>query len=105
MGCAFGATALLLNTLPADIDPTLGAAVKAALDAGDLALKPGQALYLHRVAGVKAARVPAASAGCCGGPATVADACCVDDQEAKAAGEAGCGCAAPALISTSQDTR
>ncbi len=54
---------------------------------------------------VKAASVPAAAAGCCGGPATVADACCVDDQEAKAAGEAGCGCAAPALISASQDTR
>lgn len=31
--------------------------------------------------------------GCCGGPAPeVADACCVRDAEAKAAGEKGCGC-------------
>jgi hypothetical protein len=40
-------------------------------------------------------RMPAAvaTAGCCGGPAPVeADACCVADVEAKAAGEAGCGC-------------
>ena len=34
---------------------------------------------------------------CCGGPAPKdAEACCVTDAEAKAAGEAGCGCAAPA---------
>jgi hypothetical protein len=33
--------------------------------------------------------------GCCGGPAAPgADACCVADAEAKAAGEAGCGCTA-----------
>ena len=33
-------------------------------------------------------------AGCCGGPAPAgADACCVKDADAKAAGEAGCGCA------------
>lgn len=32
-------------------------------------------------------------AGCCGGPApTGADACCVKDAAAKAAGESGCGC-------------
>lgn len=31
--------------------------------------------------------------GCCGGPApTGVDACCVKDADAKAAGEAGCGC-------------
>jgi hypothetical protein len=30
---------------------------------------------------------------CCGGPAPAAgDACCVDDANAKAAGQAGCGC-------------
>lgn len=35
----------------------------------------------------------AASAGCCGGPATAdADACCADDASAKARGAAGCGC-------------
>lgn len=37
---------------------------------------------------------PAASA-CCGGPAPKeADACCVKDADAKAAGESGCGCGA-----------
>jgi thioredoxin reductase len=36
-----------------------------------------------------------ASKGCCGGPApTGADACCVKDAEAKAAGQDGCGCGA-----------
>lgn len=35
----------------------------------------------------------AASSACCGGPAPAdIDACCVDDQAAKAAGTAGCGC-------------
>ena len=34
--------------------------------------------------------------GCCGGAAPLsADACCVQDAEAKAAGRAGCGCGAP----------
>ncbi len=53
---------------------------------------------------VKAMSAPAA-ADCCGGPAVAADACCVDDQAAKAAGAAGCGCAGPTLTSASQDTR
>lgn len=36
-------------------------------------------------------------ASCCGGPpARRADACCAKDEAAKDAGEAGCGCAAPA---------
>ena len=35
----------------------------------------------------------ASAAGCCGGPApTGVDACCVQDADAKAAGESGCGC-------------
>lgn len=34
-----------------------------------------------------------AASGCCGGPAPAgADACCVQDAAAKAAGEPGCGC-------------
>lgn len=34
-----------------------------------------------------------AASGCCGGPAPEgADACCVKDAAAKAAGESGCGC-------------
>jgi hypothetical protein len=33
------------------------------------------------------------TASCCGGPAPAeSDACCVQDAEAKAAGQAGCGC-------------
>jgi hypothetical protein len=33
---------------------------------------------------------------CCGGPAkNEADACCVQDAEAKAAGDRGCGCGTP----------
>lgn len=35
----------------------------------------------------------AASSGCCGGPAPAdANACCVEDAKAKAAGKSGCGC-------------
>jgi thioredoxin reductase len=35
----------------------------------------------------------AAASGCCGGPAPAgADACCVKDADAKAAGQDGCGC-------------
>jgi len=33
-----------------------------------------------------------AAATCCGGPATTTSACCVADEEARAEGEAGCGC-------------
>jgi hypothetical protein len=33
------------------------------------------------------------NSGCCGGPATAAaDACCADDEKAKAEGTTGCGC-------------
>ena len=67
--CGVAADALLLvlggDAVPTDLDPTLASVVKAAVDAGDLSLKPGQALYLHHVAGVKAARVAVA---CCGTP-------------------------------------
>ncbi len=49
-------------TLPAELDAPLAAAIKAAVEGGDLALKAGQALYLHRVPGVKAARVAVAVA-------------------------------------------
>jgi leucyl aminopeptidase len=63
--CAVAADALLLviggSTLPAGLDPAIEAVVKAAIDAGDFTLKPGQALYLHRVAGVKAARLAVAA--------------------------------------------
>lgn len=37
------------------------------------------------------------SQGCCGGaPLSNKDACCVKDEEAKAAGAEGCGCASAA---------
>ena len=37
-----------------------------------------------------------AKAGCCGGPAKEnVDACCAEDETAKAQGAAGCGCATP----------
>jgi hypothetical protein len=40
----------------------------------------------------------AAAAGCCGGPAPAgADACCVTDANAKAAGLDGCGCGTAAV--------
>jgi hypothetical protein len=34
----------------------------------------------------------ATTSSCCGGPAVTEDACCVLDEEAKAAGQSGCGC-------------
>jgi len=71
--CAVVADALLLivagTRLPAGIDPALGAALQAAIDAGDLKLEAGQALYLHRVAGVKAPRVAVVACGDATGPA------------------------------------
>ncbi len=65
--CGLAADALLLvmggTTVPEDLDAPLAAALKAALDSGDLQAKAGQALYLHRVDGVKARRVAVAVAG------------------------------------------
>jgi hypothetical protein len=43
--------------------------------------------------------VDGAAAGCCGGPAPKdADACCVQDADAKAAGDEGCGCGTPTTL-------
>ncbi|ODU09164.1 MAG: leucyl aminopeptidase [Rubrivivax sp. SCN 71-131] len=59
--CAISADALLLvlaaGSVPASLEATLAAAVKGAVDAGDLALEAGRALYLHRVPGLKATRL------------------------------------------------
>jgi hypothetical protein len=42
-----------------------------------------------------------AVAGCCGGPAPAgADACCIKDADAKAAGLDGCGCGATEAASS-----
>jgi leucyl aminopeptidase len=45
------------NELPATLDQPLADVLAAALKDGDFSFKPGQTLYAHRVAGVKAARV------------------------------------------------
>lgn len=43
--------------------------------------------------------------GCCGGPAAEeTNACCAKDADAKAAGEAGCGCGAPSHESRDSET-
>jgi thioredoxin reductase len=42
------------------------------------------------------AQLEDSKSGCCGGPAVAnADACCAEDETAKAQGAAGCGCGAP----------
>jgi leucyl aminopeptidase len=51
------------KALAGALEAPLAAAVEAAVDAGDLPLKAGQALLLHGVAGVKARRVAVAVAG------------------------------------------
>jgi leucyl aminopeptidase len=51
------------SALPEGLDEALHAVLSAALSDGDFALKAGQSLYAHRVAGVKAARVVFAHAG------------------------------------------
>lgn len=38
--------------------------------------------------------VKTTASSCCGGPASTSDACCAEDEEAKAQGESGCGCGA-----------
>lgn len=61
------ADALLLviggENLPAQLDPALAAAVQAARKLGDFDLKPGKALMLHGVDGVKAPRLVIAATG------------------------------------------
>jgi len=51
------------DTLPEALDTPLADALRDAVKQGDLALKSGRSLYLHRVPGVKAARVVFAVAG------------------------------------------
>ncbi len=46
-----------------------------------------------------------ASTGCRGGPAPDPDACCNEDAAAKAAGEAGCGCAPAAPVAATKQSR
>jgi leucyl aminopeptidase len=62
---AFDALVLVVtgDAVDASLDATLAAALNDALSSGDLVLKKGKALYLHRPAGVKAARLVFAVAG------------------------------------------
>jgi leucyl aminopeptidase len=64
---ALGTDALLVlvvgEQLPAALEPALSELLDAALKDGDLTLKPGQTLYVHRAAGVKAPRLAFAAAG------------------------------------------
>jgi leucyl aminopeptidase len=54
---------LVGDALPAGLEPPLQTALQAAVKDGDLALKAGRSLYLHRVAGLKTPRVAVAVAG------------------------------------------
>lgn len=72
--------------------------VAAAL-AGEMAAADAVQLVLPEtgVCTVPPSTIRATGGGCCGGPApSEADACCVADAEAKAAGKNGCGCNAAA---------
>jgi leucyl aminopeptidase len=64
---AVAADALLVvvvgDTVPATLEAPLAGALKDAVAQGDLALKAGRSLYLHKVAGLKAARTVVAVAG------------------------------------------
>jgi leucyl aminopeptidase len=51
------------SAVPADLDSTLAAVLKAAAEAGDFSFKAGSTLYAHQVDGVKAARVAFAASG------------------------------------------
>ena len=70
------ADALLLllagDAVPAGLDEALAGVATDAVRDGDLAFKPGKTLYLHRVAGVKAARVVLATVGAGGAKAVKA---------------------------------
>ncbi|MBL0089087.1 MAG: leucyl aminopeptidase [Ideonella sp.] len=63
----FAADALLVlvagDALPSELDDALTPALKEAVRDGDLVLKSGKSLYLHRVVGVKALRVAVVAVG------------------------------------------
>ena len=63
-GAAVDALLLVVvgEALDPALDPALGKVLKDAIEHGDLALKKGKTLYLHRPAGVRAARVAVAVA-------------------------------------------
>ncbi|MEO8682059.1 MAG: NAD(P)/FAD-dependent oxidoreductase [Vicinamibacterales bacterium] len=64
-----------------------------AMLAGDLEAAARVELELPETGVCSTTVSPEGAAGCCGGPAAEGvDACCVQDADAKAAGEEGCGC-------------
>lgn len=61
--------------------------------AGDIELARRVQLVLPETGVCSRSVVPDASTGCCGGPPQAdASACCAQDEQAKQAGAAGCGC-------------
>jgi len=64
----------------------------AAAIAGDFAAAEDVRLVLPETGVCSAPADQSTGAGCCGGPAPKADACCVADANAKADGKDGCGC-------------
>ncbi len=62
--------------------------------AAQLSLQPIKALCKPAMAGMPVPKTSSSNeAGCCGGPAPDGvHACCMQDADAKAAGEIGCGC-------------
>jgi Pyridine nucleotide-disulphide oxidoreductase len=91
-GCGCGATETLSS-------------IRAALAGSELvrpviAVSAGDVVSAHTIQLVPAESGAggASAAGCCGGPAPAgADACCVKDADAKAAGLDGCGCGTTAV--------
>ena len=68
----------------------------AAAIAGDLEAAARVELKLPETGVCVTRPIATGAAGCCGGPAEDPADCCAADTAAKAAGEAGCGCASPA---------
>ena len=59
----------------------------------------------QRAEASKPSTVSPADTGCCGGPAKAANACCVDDEQAKASGASGCGCSTATPVVAPARTR
>jgi hypothetical protein len=94
-GCGCGTTEAT-SSVPAALAGSEQARSVVSVTAGDFASAHNIQLVLAE-SGVSGA----AAAGCCGGPAPEgADACCIKDADAKAAGLDGCGCGTTAVTSS-----
>jgi hypothetical protein len=93
-GCGCGTTEATVS-IPVALIGAKQAPAVVAVAAGDVA--SAHSIQLVAAEG----GVSAGAAGCCGGPAPAgADACCVKDADAKAAGLDGCGCGATAVAAS-----